>query len=60
MGFSLGAHTAGYAGSYLRAHRMQLVRITGMGLKINLVCFYILYLHVHIDQYSGVGLLLSV
>ena len=29
VGFSLGAYTAGYAGSYFRAHRMQLGRITG-------------------------------
>ena len=29
VGFSLGAHTAGYVGSNLRAHGMVLGRITG-------------------------------
>ena len=29
VGFSLGAQTAGYAGSYLRARGMRLGRITG-------------------------------
>ena len=29
VGFSLGAHTAGYAGSNMRAHGMVLGRITG-------------------------------
>ena len=31
VGFSLGAQTAGYAGSYLRARGMRLGRITGKG-----------------------------
>ena len=39
VGFSLGAHTAGYAGSNLRAHRMLLGRITGRDLN-NLLLTY--------------------
>ena len=31
VGFSLGAQTAGYAGSYLRTRGMRLGRITGKG-----------------------------